>query len=406
MSSRLTRRSLSFLPSAAPATPDLPRILRPATPPLQVIEIDNDSPPPYEAEDELIPTWLFRRRRPNTTRDDRTAIRTLRALNWGIADIARELDLSYQQVYYFINCTAQRLTPRHRNSGRRPAIAPPERQRLAAFVRRNTETRRMTATALAHTLWPDESIGEASVLTALRSMGIGRHLAYRKPPLSERAKQQRLQFALDHINWTYTEWQDIFFTDEAYFALGAGNLREWVWRDRHEAGHPDVINTRTRRTSVMVWAGIHGHHKSPLFFWDRSLHGTITAATYCEYIIPLIVRERVQERRNGIELILQQDNAPAHTAARTRQVLEFYELTTLQWPPYSPDLNPIENVWGAMKAWLARHYPIPSRRTDTIQQAVREAWDAVSQDTVERIIRSLPDRMRAVISARGGHTQW
>lgn len=47
-----------------------------------------------------------------------------------------------------------------------------------------------------------------------------------------------------------------------------------------------------------------------------------------------------------------QDNAPIHTAKETKKYLERHGVWTIKWHPYSPDLNPIEHVWWALKRKL------------------------------------------------------
>ena len=56
------------------------------------------------------------------------------------------------------------------------------------------------------------------------------------------------------------------------------------------------------------------------------------------------------------------DNASIHTAERTSEFLTDYGIWTIDFPPYLPDLNPIEHLWWALKKLLQKHYPHLSTR--------------------------------------------
>ncbi len=50
------------------------------------------------------------------------------------------------------------------------------------------------------------------------------------------------------------------------------------------------------------------------------------------------------------DFIFQQGLAPAHTAKSTKSWLNDHGVCVLDWPANSPDLNPVENLWGIFKS--------------------------------------------------------
>ena len=71
--------------------------------------------------------------------------------------------------------------------------------------------------------------------------------------------------------------------------------------------------------------------------------------------------------------IWMQDNAPPHVSMHTKTYLENKEIRVLEWPPYSPDLNLIENVWGIMSQTIY-HQGKTYTDTDDLWDAIEVAW--------------------------------
>jgi hypothetical protein len=97
--------------------------------------------------------------------------------------------------------------------------------------------------------------------------------------------------------------------------------------------------------------------------------------------------------------VFQQDNCPSHTAHLIRDFLQTNEVTTLDWPARSSDLNPIENIWGIMAKEINTKI-LPQNRQELIQ-SISDTWEQISVDCVQRTVLSMPRRLQMVIDGNG-----
>ena len=106
--------------------------------------------------------------------------------------------------------------------------------------------------------------------------------------------------------------------------------------------------------------------------------------------------------------IFQQDNAPVHKAAVVMDFFEKYNIQVDDWPPYSPDLNPIEHFWVELKLRLHMKYPDigntqggPHEVKARLAVVLPEIWEDIPDAYLETLWKSLPDGVAAVIDAKG-----
>ena len=75
-------------------------------------------------------------------------------------------------------------------------------------------------------------------------------------------------------------------------------------------------------------------------------------------------------------LVFQQDNAPTHKASIIKHFFRENEWEVLDWPPYSPYLNIIENLWAIVKKRLAKQ----TVSWENLEEKVQEIWNSIVRD--------------------------
>jgi transposase len=106
------------------------------------------------------------------------------------------------------------------------------------------------------------------------------------------------------------------------------------------------------------------------------------------------------------QVIFQQDNDPKHTSKLVTNYLQDQSYQVMQWPPQSPDLNPIENMWALLKRRL-NDYETATKGMNELYERVTEVWyDQMKPEECQKVIESMPRRIQAVIKAKGKWTKY
>ncbi len=103
------------------------------------------------------------------------------------------------------------------------------------------------------------------------------------------------------------------------------------------------------------------------------------------------------------DFIFQQDLAPAHTAKGSKSWFNDHGVTVLDWPANSPDLNPIENLWGIVKRKMRDTRP---NNADDLKAAIKATWASTPPQQCHKLITSMPRRIEAVIKAKRAPTKY
>ena len=101
---------------------------------------------------------------------------------------------------------------------------------------------------------------------------------------------------------------------------------------------------------------------------------------------------------------LMENGAPINRSNGPKDWLAKIELSKLEWPANSPELNPIENAWSICKAHVQAG-PRPTSH-NAMFAMIQDAWAKFEQEIFARSIGTIPARIETVIKAHGGSTRW
>lgn len=247
----------------------------------------------------------------------------------------------------------------------------------------------------------------ASLSTVRRAILSADHLKLKKlkkkPPLNAVRKEKRLEFARLHMTWDtelgrVLNWRNVVFSDEKKFNLDGPDGYNYYF---HDVRKEEQFLTRhhSRQGGVMVWGAISYYGAFDLVFVSNKMTG-LSYKALLESAFPAM-----KELFGPIPWIFQQDNAPIHNARVIKTFLAAENVELLSWPPYSPDLNIIENVWG----WLTRQIYEGGRQYETCEElivAIKEAWKKISFKYLEKLYDSLKNIIFDVILTHGGSTKY
>ena len=241
---------------------------------------------------------------------------------------------------------------------------------------------------------------------AVRRLKFLTRSARKKTLLTEAHIQKRLAFARRHKHWTKQQWRGVMWSDESTFKCisdASKKVRRPLWKKGTKKGSPYqpqyLVKTVKHSAYIMLWGAFTGQggRGSVAFI---SQNKTITAKYYLNI---LKAKLRPSMEIHGATHFMH-DGASVHTAKIVKEWFAENNIETLEWPPQSPDLNPIENLWSFMK------YSLQDYDTGSIpklKDALVELWtQGLQMDALMKFSDSMPKRIKQVLDNKGGVTSY
>ncbi|GFX22391.1 transposable element Tcb2 transposase [Trichonephila clavipes] len=134
--------------------------------------------------------------------------------------------------------------------------------------------------------------------------------------------------------------------------------------------------------------------RTELHIFDR---GSVTGGRYCEEV--LLPQVRLFQGAIVPDFIFMDGNARPHRTLAVEELLESEDITRMDWPAYSPDINPIEHVWDDLGRRIAARSYHPEN-TQQLKQMLIEEWALLPQEMSHQLILSIRRRCEATIASK------
>lgn len=342
---------------------------------------------------------------PKITGEQRNQIISLLKSGSTVRKVAKTVGVSLGTVSQFgkTSCGDRKL-----DKGGRPALLSEADKRYC--VRQVTKGRVDNAVKVRKLLKADHGIivSADTIRRVLKEKGLGAIEKKPKPSLSVTNAKKRLAWCKAYRNWTVDDWKRVVWSDETKINRFNSDGRVWSWIRDGETIKPRHVKGTIKHGGggIMLWSAITyagtGWLCQIIGNMDKVLYQSILEDEQSKTIDLLC--DTLGFRRD--QIVFQHDNDPKHTSHIVANYLEKQDYRVLSWPPQSPDLNPIENMWRLLKIRL-NEYETSAKGMQELYERVTEVWyETIKTKECQKVIDSMPNRIEACIKAKGYWTKY
>lgn len=242
-----------------------------------------------------------------------------------------------------------------------------------------------------------------TVHRALRNSGLNAHIHRKKPLLKPVHKTKRRKWAWAHGLWEEEDWHAVWFPDESKFNLFGSDGHQWCWRKPGEEFRDVNVQKTVKHGggSIVVWGCITPWGVGRLHHID----GLMDAKKYIGILNTSLLGTLQDYSVEPQAIYFQQDRDPKHTSKLASAWFASKHLDLLDWPPNSPDMNIIENLWDHLDRMVRAHSPLPTN-LNQLWEVLQEEWGLIDQAYIDKLYGSMVERVNTLRKAKGGETRY
>lgn len=204
--------------------------------------------------------------------------------------------------------------------------------------------------------------------------------------LNEGRRTERIDFAERMLEEEPDVWNKVLISDECTFWLNrARPSKLWTQDAMLEEG------TDVHGPKVHCWGGI-------------TARGALRIEIFSENLKAPKYKKILQKKIGEMDTlypegwIFQHDGSGVHRADTIQEVLDELEEEPIKWPPYSPDLSPIENIWAWLKHQVYSDMPSSIR---SLKLSIKKHWNRIDFTFLRPYFNSMNKRMTMIIENEG-----
>ena len=159
-----------------------------------------------------------------------------------------------------------------------------------------------------------------------------------------------------------------------------------------------VLTVKHDGSSVMVWGCFIRRGIGKLCVLHRIMDRFYYRDILEQNLLPLI-----DHFKFGQQYHFMHDNDPKHTSGLDKDWLKQKRIQTLPWPSFSPDLNPIENLWDELERRVKRHQP---KNLQELELQLTQEWSNIELSVLEKLVDSVASRLYECVKMKGYPTRY